>query len=204
MWAPAGISPAAHHISGIPDDGLGCHFATLLCTAPTSFRALATVLHLRVLLTLSATGLAHLCTDATKCCRQLTVSRHRTRCQLADLSAVDVEGDTAGHRFRITLLQTGHSAGVAGLGTGITGVDTGAKLLGRHMRYCSHHQNLRVMWAERLLVLTIGRHAFNPLWRLSSAGPKHLPRPQNHCPRNERKSMHKVHPAEQAPCPITH
>jgi hypothetical protein len=62
----------------------------------------------------------------------LAVPGHVGRDQTAELRAIDIERDAAGHGFRVGLGEATCHTVIAGIGTGITGLDARSKLLMSH------------------------------------------------------------------------
>lgn len=79
-----------------------------------------------------AAGFANFRACLAKQAGHFAAAGHISCSQAADLCAIHVEGNTAGHGFRIGFLQAGCRAMVAGCRTIVARFDTGLELLMRH------------------------------------------------------------------------
>lgn len=111
---------------------LARHLAAGLRAAPTGLGALLAVVR-RMAFAFLAAGLANLRADLANRASELTATRHHRSGKAADLRAVHVERDAAGHLRDVRLLQTGRCAMVAGVGTGLAGFNAFSKLLVGHV-----------------------------------------------------------------------
>jgi hypothetical protein len=100
-----------------------------LFAATAGFGALFTVLHMgTVLFALVAAGLADFSALLQQVLGVLRAAGHKAGRQGADVSAVPVETNTAGHHFHIVFLEAGRGAMFAGGNAGIEGVEQGLVL----------------------------------------------------------------------------
>jgi hypothetical protein len=114
-----------HYDAGSDASG-GCHrshAATLFGTTTACGRAVLAMLHL-MLAALIAARLAHLGANLTERRSEPAAPCHERSSHAADVRAVHVERDTSRHHLHVVFLQAGRRTHVAGVGTGIAGIDT--------------------------------------------------------------------------------
>jgi hypothetical protein len=80
-----------------------------------------------------AAGLANLRAELADRTGELTAAGHRRSGKAADLRAVHVERDAAGHLPDVGLLQAGGCAVIAGVGAGLAGFNAFSELFVGHV-----------------------------------------------------------------------
>lgn len=81
-----------------------------------------------VLFTFGCAGLTDVSAERADLCGMNAASRHEARRQSANGGAVDVVTDALGHHADVVFSEAGSRAMVAGVGTGVTGIDAGLML----------------------------------------------------------------------------
>ena len=127
---------------------LARHLSAGLRAAPTGLGALLAVVR-RMAFAFLAAGLANLRADLANRASELTAARHHRSGQAADLRAVHVERDAAGHLPDVGLLQAGRGAMVAGVGAGLASLNAFSELIVGHV-IVSVKSGLRTDKARRL------------------------------------------------------
>lgn len=107
------------------------HAPAFIGASPASLGAFLAMLHLMSGAFVAA-GFANFRACLAKQAGHFAAAGHISRSQAADLCAIHVEGNTAGHGFWIGFLQAGCRAMVAGCRTIVARFDTGLELLMRH------------------------------------------------------------------------
>lgn len=107
---------------------LGAHLLALVCAAAAGLGALLAMRHC-VRATFFGAGAAQLGAQPAKVGGMSAGARHQSSSRPADLGAINVQRDTAGHGFYVLFLETGGGADVAGVGAGVAGIDAALKII---------------------------------------------------------------------------